>query len=216
MRTQRMALGNDSVNRLRVVVIAVLLAPACALGATQNDLRDFRIGMPVSAFPSSGYGGFACEADQSKKLSNWDAYQTCPASADGTHAVSFRYDDGSGGENKTQVAGQPVELALLIDHDGQLAGIRIDTDPNASLYIHKKAFLFALQVRARFGEDGWTCRQTPPTPTEQPVGGVFIHEHCEKITESRRYLLDRELFRDPSKDLRDFTNATQLTILRAG
>ena len=53
-------------------------------------------------------------------------------------------------------------------------------------------------------------------PIEQPVGGVFIHEHCEKTTESRRYLLDRELFRDPSKDLRDFTNATQLTILRAG
>ncbi len=115
---------------------------------------------------------------------------------------AFRYDDGGpGGEDKTQVAGHPVELALLIDNTGEVAGIRIDTDPHARLYLHKKAFLFALQVRARFGEEGWTCRQTEPAPTEQPVGGVFIHEHCEKTTESRRYLLDRELFRDPSKDL---------------
>ncbi len=200
-----------------LAVIAVLSAPACAAAAPQNDLRDFRIGMPVTALPSSGYGGFACEADPRKQLSAWDAYQTCPISEDGTRAVAFRNDGGGpGGEDKTEVAGQPVQLALLIDNNGEVAGIKIDTDPHARLYLHKKAFLFALQVRARFGEDGWTCRRTAPTPTEQPVGGVFIHEHCEKTTESRRYLLDRELFRDPSKDLSDFTNATQLKILRAG
>jgi hypothetical protein len=200
-----------------VAVIAASLLPACAIASPQNDLRDIRIGMQVSELPRSGYGGFACEADPRKQLSGWEAYQTCPASADGTYAVSFRYDDGGpGGEDKTEVAGHPVELALLIDNNGQVAGIKIDTDPHARLYMHKKAFLFALQVRARFGEEGWTCQQTAPAPTEQPVGGVFIHEHCEKTTDARRYLLDRELFRDPSKDLRDFTNATQLTILRAG
>jgi hypothetical protein len=198
--------------------VGAVMAPQ-AVAAPQNDLREIRIGMPVSALPSSGYGGFACEADPSKKLLAWDGYQSCPSSADGTRAVSFRYDDGgSGGDEsgRTQVAGQPVELALLIDNNGQVAGIKIDTDPHARLYFHKKAFLFALQVRSRFGEDGWTCRQTAPTPTEQPVGGVFIHEHCEKTTASRHFLLDRELFRDPAKDLRDFTNATQLTILPAG
>jgi hypothetical protein len=210
--------GNDGMKlTCAVAVIAASLVPACAVAATQNDLRDIRIGMLVSALPRSGYGGFACEADPQHQLSGWEAYQTCPASADGTYAVSFRYDDGGPGrEDKTEVAGHPVELALLIDNSGQVAGIKIDTDPHARLFMHKKAFLFALQVRARFGEEGWTCHQTTPAPMEQPVGGVFIHEHCEKTTESRRYLLDRELFRDPSKDLRDFTNATQLTILRAG
>jgi hypothetical protein len=97
-----------------------------------------------------------------------------------------------------------------------VAGIKIDTDPHARLYLHKKAFLFALQVRARFGEDGWTCSQRSPTPEEQPIGDVFINEHCEKVTATRHLLLDRQLFRDPAKDLRDFTSATQLTILGAG
>jgi hypothetical protein len=199
------------------LAIVGVLVPAHAAAAQTNDLRDFRIGMPVSALPASGYGGLACAADPQKRLSAWNDYERCPASADGMRAIGFRYgDDGPGGEDKTQVAGHPVELALLIDNSGQVAGIRIDTDPHARLYLYKKAFLFALQVRARFGEEGWTCRQTAPASTEQPVGGVFIHEHCEKTTESRRYLLDRELFRDPSKDLRDYTSATQLTILRAG
>jgi hypothetical protein len=200
-----------------VAVIAAWLVPASVVAASQNDLRDLSIGMPVSALPRGGYGGFACAADPGKQLLAWDAYQTCPASASGVYAVSFRYDDGGpGGEDKTQVAGQPVQLALLIDGNGQVAGIQINTDPHVRLYLHKKAFLFALQVRARFGENGWTCQQTAPAPNEQPVGGIFIHEHCEKTTDSRRYLLDRELFRDPSKDLSEFTNATQLKILGPG
>ncbi len=119
-------------------------------------------------------------------------------------------------EDKTEVGGQPVNLALLIDNNAQVAGIRIATDPNVRLYLHKKAYLFAQQVRARFGDDGWTCSSVPPTPSEQPVGGVFIHEHCEKLTASRHFVLDRQLFRDPGKDLREFTDATQLLILRAG
>ena len=130
--------------------------PVCADAAGGNDLRDFRIGMPVSALPTSGYGEFACAADPSKKLSDWGGYQTCPASQDGTRAVSFRYDGGgsAGDEGQTQVAGQPVELALLIGDNGRVTGIKIDTDPHARLYLHKKAFLFGLQIRARFGEDG--------------------------------------------------------------
>ena len=110
---------------------------------------------------------------------------------DGTRAVGFRYGPGGSPSDdvKTEVGGQPVTLALLIDDHAQVAGIRIETDPHARLYLHKKAFLFALQARARFGEEGWTCQQMMPTPAQQAVGGVFIHEHCEKITASRRFTL---------------------------
>jgi hypothetical protein len=211
-------LGNDPLRTLRAAIVAALLVPTCA-AAAQNDLRDLSIGMPVSALPSSGYGGFACTLDPAKKLTDWAAYQACPASPDGTRAVSFRYGDGgSAGDEggKTEVAGQPVELALLIGDKGRVAGIKIDTDPHARLYLRKKAFLFALQVRARYGEVGWTCSQKSPTPEEQPVGGTFFHEHCEKVTATRHLVLDRQLFHDPTKDLRDFTSATQLTILGAG
>ncbi len=202
-------------NIIRICLAAALLLPAAAIAAGQNDLREFRVGMPVSALPQSGYGAFTCAADPSRELPNWTAFQSCPAAPDGTHAISFRYDDeasgGQGGGN-TQVAGQPVELALLINNSGEVAGIKIATNPHTRLYMHKKAFLFGLQVRERFGQDGWTCHKLPPTPTEQPVGGVFIHEHCEKITDSRHFVMDRQLFRDPSKNLQDFTDATQVTI----
>lgn len=208
----------NDMRKLPRAAVAMLVVPVFAYAAGGNDLRDFRIGMAVSALPTNGYGEFACAADPAKKLSDWGGYQTCPASQDGTRAVSFRYDDGgsAGDESKTQVAGQPVQLALLIGDNGRITGIKIDTDPHARLYMRKKAFLFGLQIRARFGEDGWTCTQQPPTPQEQPVGGVFIHEHCEKITATCHFVLDRQLFRDPGKDLREFTDATQLTILGAG
>jgi hypothetical protein len=208
------------VNIVRAAIAAAVLWPACASAQQQNDLREFRVDMPVSALPDSGYRGFACAADPSRKLSGWDDYKTCSPAADGTRAVSFRYaaaapsqDDNS---TKTEVSGQPVTLALLIGSDEHVAGIMIATDPHARFYLHKKAFLFGLQVRARFGEDGWTCRQSQPTPTRQPVGGVFIDEHCEKATASRHFIVDRQLFRDPAKPLGDFTDATQLVILRAG
>jgi hypothetical protein len=198
-----------------VAGVAVMLA-LCAAGAPaqQNDLRELRVGMPVSALPQTGYGAFACASDPSRKIADWRDYMACPAAADGLRAVSFRYDTG-GEDDQTIVGGQPVTLALLIDESAEVAGLRIETDPRARLYLHKKAYLFALQVRARFGDEGWTCSQAQPTLTEQPIGGVFIHEHCEKATESRRFLLDRQLFRDPAKDLREFTDATQLTILKA-
>jgi hypothetical protein len=208
---------SDMMSIIRSALVAAFLAPACAAAAQENDLREFRVGMPVSALPATGYTAFTCAGDPSKMLSTWGDYRSCPPAADGTRAVGFRYGDtGTLDSDKTQVGGQPVNLALLIDDQDHVAGLKIDTDPHARLYIHKKAHLFALQVRARFGEDGWTCRKEPPTPTEQPVGGVFIHEHCEKVTASRHFLLDRQLFRDPVKDLREFTDATQLTIRRSG
>jgi hypothetical protein len=201
---------------VRAAMVAAFLLPASARAEQQNDLREFHIGMAVSALPESGYGRFVCAGDPSKKLTRWNNYQICPTEPDGTRAVGFRYGSGDDDSATTQVGGQPVNLALLIAEDAQVTGIKIDTDPHVRLYMHKKAYLFALQVRARFGEDGWTCQKAAPTPTEQPVGGVFINEHCEKATASRHFILDRQLFRDPAKDLRDFTDATQLTILRAG
>ncbi len=205
---------------MRIVPVALLIAllvPAGAL-AEQNDLREFHVGMPVSALPQTGYTDFSCADDPSHKLADWADYHLCPVSTDGMQAVSFRYGDAGSDEDAkpTRVGGQAVSIAVLIDRSAKVHGIRIDTDPKVRLYLHKKAFLFALQVKARFGEEGWTCQSIAPTPTEQPVGGVFVHEHCDKQTATRHFLLDRQLFRDPAKDLREFTDATQFTILQAG
>ena len=214
-----MVQANEMMKAFHPILAAVFLLPVAAAAAQQNDLREFRVGMPVSALPASGYGAFACVAEPSRKLPDWGGFKSCPASPDGTHAVSFRYENAGTGEEdagKTRVAGQPVQLALLIDDQAQVVGLRIDTDPHTSLYMHKKAYLFGMQARAKFGASDWTCSEGTPTPAEQPVGGVFVKEHCEKQTPTRHFVLDRQLFHDPTKDLRDFTDATQLTILRGG
>ena len=116
----------------------------------------------------------------------------------------------------TKVGGHPV-LILTPDRRGRAGGLaRIETDPQARLYLRKKAFLFAGQVKARYGEEGWRCIEPEPGADEGPVGGVLVKEHCEKATANRRYLLDRELFRRAGDPLKDFVGGTQLTIRRAG
>ena len=100
--------------------------------------------------------------------------------------MGFRYDEAptrlAMGEQVegTKVAGHPVLLSLLIgDGRDSVDGIVIETDPTARLYLRKKAFLFGDQVKARYGDQGWTCRRRA-RGDEEPVGGVFLKEHCEK------------------------------------
>jgi copper(I)-binding protein len=66
---------------------------------------------------------------------------------------------------------------------------------------------------ARFGEDGWQCQDAKPTDGEEPLGGVFVKEHCEKTTADRHFLLDSALYRRSGEPLRDFVSSAELTIL---
>jgi hypothetical protein len=179
--------------------------------------------MAVADLPEAGYTDFACAQDPERKLEGWSDWQSCPPDDAGLRAVHFEYDDSTNELARidedaagTHVGGHPVLLSLLIGADARVEGLRIATDPKARLYMRKKAFLFASQVKARFGEEGWRCVEAQPGTDETPVGGMFIKEHCEKTTATRHYVLDRELFRRSGAALRDFVGGTQLTILRAG
>jgi hypothetical protein len=191
-----------------------------------NDLREFHVGETVASLPTKGYIGFACvgaaEGGPDAGLSGWSDYARCPADASGLHAVAFRYDASahpmaqvSDATQGTEVAGQPVLLQLLIDKDARLAGIRIATDPSARLHAHRGAYLFGVQAKARYGADGWQCVQLPATPTEQPIGGSFVKERCEKQAHGRHYFIERDLHRDPGLDLSHFVSASTVLILKA-
>ncbi len=206
-----------------VGLLASMPALSAAVAAEGGDLRALRIGMAVNEMPATGYMDFRCADAPSRQLSGWSDWASCPAATGGLHAVSFRYDDSNNElapindkDEGTKIAGQPVLLAALIGDDGRLDGLRIETDPKARLYQHKKAFLFGLQVRARYGDDGWTCTQGEPATDEQPIGGVFVKEHCEKIAGGRHFIVDRELFRRPDTDVRAFVGGTKVLILRQG
>jgi len=203
------------------VVACVVSAPARA--GDLNDVREFRVGMPVAQLPATGYADFACVAAPGTKLSGWSEYKTCQADQAGRHEVGFRYDDADNPMARinadyvgTKIGGHPVLISLLIGDDARLDAIRIDTDPHARFYLRKKAFLLADQVKTRYGEAGWVCKEGAPTAEQQPIGGVFIKEHCEKTTAIRHIVLDHELYRNPDAGPRNFVGGTQLLIERAG
>ena len=199
---------------MRRIMVAGILAGWLAPGvlyAQENttDLRQFRLGMALSALPKTGYAEFHC-SNGGAVLTGGGDYAKCPADAAGRREVSFRYDDD--GEHQTKVAGQPVLLSLILAGDGALQAIRMQTDPSARLFLRKRGYIFGEQVMARYGEEGWACTQVPPSGGEEPVGGLFVREHCEKSIEARHLVIDRELFRAKDKAENAFTSATSFTL----
>jgi len=202
-----------SVSILLLLVTASMTAPAAAQDADSNDLRDIRLGKPVTDLPDAGYVNFTCASDSGKTLTYWLGWRDCPADALGFHAIKFGYDPATSPDG-TIVAGHPAVLTLLVDNAGTVSGLRIETDPKARLYIRKKAFLFGIQVKSRYGLDGWSCTQAQPNAGEQPVGGVYVRERCTKTTHNRSIVVERNLFRKPDQDMKNFVDETRMTILR--
>ena len=177
------------------------------------DLRQFRVGMKLQALPSQGYTGLGCAAGGAG-LATWDDFATCPADRAGRREVSFRYDDEKG----TKVAGQAVLLSLVMDADGTVDAIRMQTDPAARLGLRKRGYFFGEQVMARYGESGWTCTEGAPEASQQPVGGVFVREHCEKTIGVRHLVIDRALYRAADSAPGKFTSSTsfEISLVHAG
>ena len=195
-------------------VLLAVLQQAAAQDFSGNDLRDIRIGIAVADLPSEGYADFSCPAGADTKLSGWSDWRDCPAGADGLRALRFGYDPATS-RNGTVVAGHPAILTALIDNAGTVAGLKIETDPKARLYLRKKAFLFGPQVKARYGADGWGCTQAQLQAGEEPVGGIYVKERCRKTIDGRALLIERNLFRQTGQDEKSFVDETRVTILRA-
>ena len=198
---------------LSLLVTAAGTTPAAAQDPDGNDLRDIQLGKPATDLPDAGYANLVCADDSRKTLTTWLGWRDCPADASGFHAIKFGYDPATSPDG-TIVAGHPAVLTLLIDDAGTASGLRIETDPKARLYIRKKAFLFGIQVKSRYGRDGWSCTQAQPNAGEQSVGGVYVNERCTKNTQNRSIVVERNLFRKPDQDMKNFVDETRMTILR--
>jgi hypothetical protein len=101
---------------------------------------------------------------------------------------------------------------LLIDDSGHVAGLQIETDPKARLYVRKKAFLLGLQARSRYGSEGWACTESQPSGGDEPVGGVYLKERCTKTIGGRSLVVERNLFRRPGQDIKNFVDETRISI----
>ncbi|MEH2535605.1 hypothetical protein V1277_005096 [Bradyrhizobium sp. AZCC 1588] len=195
---------------------AVTLAssPAGAEEFSGNDLRDIRLGMAAAELADTGYVDFYCAADPKRTLAGWQNWRDCPADANGTRAIRFGYDPSTSRDG-TMVAGHPAILTLLIDDTAHVAGLQIETDPKARLYIRKKAFLLGLQAKSRYGSDGWACTEGQPDAGDQPVGGIYLKERCTKTISGRSLVVERNLFRRSDQDSKNFVDESRISILRA-
>jgi hypothetical protein len=193
---------------------ALAHAPARAEEFSGNDLRDIRLGMPASELAKSGYVDFACAADPKRTLAGLENWHDCPAEASGMRAIRFGFDPTTSRDG-TMVAGHPAILTLLIADSGTVAGLQIETDPKARLYLRKKGFLLGIQAKSRYGSDGWQCTEGEPGAGDQPVGGVYLRERCTKTISGRALVVERNLFRRAEQDIKDFVDETRVSILRA-
>jgi hypothetical protein len=206
---------------LGIAAAAALLCASTGQAAERGDLRDLRVGMPIAEIPAGEYADLACADAPTHRLADWAAFGECPAGAQDLRAVAFRFDERSNplarvndAYEGTKVGGHPVRLTLVIEPDGVVAALRIDTDPEARLFWRKKAHLLADLVKIRYGEEGWTCRDLAPGDGETAVGGVFIKQHCDKTADGRSLSLDEALYRRAGQPLTDFVNEAHLEIRR--
>ncbi len=200
---------------IRGLVFAATVAAAVPAMATAGDLRDITVGMDIGKVPDAGYINLTCVGEKTHRLADWAQWPNCPAGPDQLRGIRFEYDRETAREG-TMVAGHPAILTVMIDKDAKIAALTIETDPTARLYLRKKAFLLGLQAKSRYGEDGWTCSEAQPTSDKQEVGGVFVNERCNKTTDGRSIDIERKLYREPNKELKDFTDESRITIRRAG
>jgi hypothetical protein len=207
--------------RLVGAALLVLAGGVGAAAAERQDLRDIRVGMPIAELPAPGYMGFACVKPE-KSLDGWADWRTCDADTAGLRAMHFEFDNSSNPIARfndklegTKVAGHPAVLTLFVTDDGRVGGLKIETDPHAPLYMRKKAFLLFAQVKDRYGESGWTCTSAPPTADQEPLGGLFLNDHCEKTAEGRHLVLERQLYRRAGKDIKEFVGSTTFTVMLA-
>lgn len=200
---------------IRGLVFAATVVAAVPAMATAGDLRDINVGMAITDVPDEGYINLTCVGDKTHRLAEWAQWPTCPAGPDKLTGIRFDYDRETAREG-TMVAGHPAVLTVMIDKDAKIAALTIQTDPKARLYLKKKAFLLGQQAKSRYGEDGWSCSQAQPSGDQQDVGGVFVNERCTKTIDGRAVEIERRLYREPNKDIKEFTDETRITIRRVG
>lgn len=201
-------------------LVAALLPQAQA----QERVRiwDIALGSPIAALPSDHFVDPACGTGGGPPglvLSGFADFARCPPEPTGLREIAFSEEDelefigralrqpGIAERFRANAMfGQLVILSFLVDPDGLLQGYRIVTDSRAETAARIDAYTLAVQFKARFGNDGWSCIDLPRAAGETPIGRAdFIKERCEKtsddgakvVIESRYYYRPGQAMVDP-------------------
>jgi hypothetical protein len=202
---------------MSILALASLLAilPAHAQKPDPGEIHGLKLGLQAPSMTMDGFGELACGSNGGpprQRIDDWTAFGKCRAEANGLHEVYARFDDEAefigraiddplyaGSRTGTRVAGHPVILSALFDDEGALRGLRFVSDPRASPIERRMAQLLRLAIINHYDPAGWSCTDLPAEPGETPVGGIFIKQHCEKLTQERRMTLDARFLRKPGQ-----------------
>jgi hypothetical protein len=225
MRTDRTARAKARGTRVCQLCCAVLVVLAALfITATTNaqprrdpgEIHGLKLGLKAEKMSTDTFGDLACGSNGGpprQPIDEWSEFRKCRPEPSGLYEVNARFDDEqeyigraiddplyAQGRVGTRVAGHPVILSVLFDKDGVLRGIRMVSDPRASITERRMAHMLRLAVINRYDPDGWTCTDLPPAPGESPVGGgVFIKQRCEKRTAQRSLFLETHFLRKPGQ-----------------
>jgi hypothetical protein len=193
-------------------------APTAPAGAQRDpgEIHGLKLGLKASEMTTDDWGDLACGSNGGpprQTLDEWKDFGKCRPEANGLYEVAGRFDDEQDyigraiddplyaqGRLGTRVAGHPIILSALFDKDGVLRGIRMISDPRASISERRMAHMLRLAVINRYDPDGWNCTDFPLAPGETPVGGgVFVKQHCVKHTAERDLDVEAHFLRKPGQ-----------------
>ena len=168
---------------------------ACAQVDASSDVGDLFIGMPIRTIPNAGYIDLSCVDDASRKLRSWSESSECPLGRDQLRAVRFEFDPATSRDG-TSIAGHPVILTALGDDSATLAGLKIDTDPEARLYMRKRRFA-RYAGKVEYGSEvGSAC--TSMRPMSVPLVGSSGRA-AEKLSKAACSSLNAICFVGPTR-----------------
>jgi len=213
-----------------VAVAALVLGAGLARAEDQParaDIWSLKLGTLVAALPRDAFVDYACGSNggpPQQPLAGWSDNEKCRPEPNGLREVYFRYDDELEYSAKahraqtliakysgTKVMDFPVILSALFDGGVTLAGLRIVTDPRANPQERKKAYTLSNFFKARYGNDGWECTDTPPASGESPVGALYVNQRCTKLVKGdMRAVLETRFLRKPGQA--EFSSSGKLTV----
>jgi hypothetical protein len=181
-----------------------------------GEIHGLKLGLKADAMSTDTFGDLACGSNGGpprQALDDWSDFRKCLPEPNGLYEVNARFDDQqeyigraiddpmyAQGRLGTRVAGHPVILSVLFDHDGVLRGIRMVSDPRGSLMERRMAHMLRLAIINRYDAEGWSCSDLPKAAGETPVGGgVFIKQRCEKHTAERDLFVETHFLRKPGQ-----------------
>jgi hypothetical protein len=185
----------------------------------RREIWDIELGAKVADL-SDDYIDYACGTNggpPSTPLTGFKDFRRCRPEPSGLREVYFRYDDELEYWAKannlaaqmeqyigTKTYGFPITVSVLIGDDAVVHGIRIVTDPRDPTGDRDDAYLLRNFLNARFGREGWMCRDLPPELGETPVTGIFIKQSCEKDIDAKTHgLLVTHYLRKPGQSQYD-------------